>query len=156
MSWTTPGTWRTLYNAHGERYVGCSAPSRTHVVCSSMGLDAEVPQLGLFRLKDGAVTWLRKTHPKVCTHLDWATSGKDLVAIQTSDAGVCTRGKLLRFSASGALVGSTRRYSALGGVTVGLGRILVSRDDQRVLYSLTGVTRTPTVLVPRAAIDREA
>jgi hypothetical protein len=156
MSWSTPGTWRTLYDAHGERYVGCSAPSRTSVVCSSMGLDAEVPQLGLFRLRDGAVTWLRKAHPKVCTHLDWATSGANLVAIETSDAGACTRGRLIRFSASGALVGSARRYSAIGGVTVGLGRILVSRDDQRVLYSLTGVTRTPQVLVPRSAIDRES
>lgn len=155
MSWSALGVWRTLYDAHGERYVGCSAPSRTHVVCSSMGLDAEVPQLGLFRLKDGAVTWLRKVHPKVCRDLDWATSGANLVAIERSDAGVCTRGKLIRFSASGALVGSARRYSALGGVTVGLGRILVSRDDQRVLYSLTGVTRTPTVLVPRSVIDRQ-
>jgi hypothetical protein len=155
MSWSAPGVWRTLYDAHAERYVGCSAPSRTHVVCSSMGLDAKVPQLGLFRLRDGAVTWLRRTHPKVCTHLDWATSGADLVAIETSDAGVCTQGRLIRFSTSGTLVGSTRRYNALGGVTVGLGRILVSRDDQRVLYSLTGVTRTPKVLVPRSVIDRE-
>lgn len=154
MSWSTPGVWRTIFDAHGERYVGCTPPSRTHVVCSSLGLDAEVPQIGLFRLRDGAVTWFNKEHPKACTKLDWATSGSSLVAIEKSDAGACTRGKLIRMNTDGALAASTRRYSALGGVTVGLGRILVSRDDQRVVSSLTGVTRAPKVLVSRSAIEK--
>lgn len=156
MDWKKPGVWRTLYNAHAERYVGCSTPSRTSVVCSSMGLDSEVPQIGLFRLRDAKVTWLNAKHPKVCKRLDWATSGSSLVAIETSDAGVCTKGKLIRMSASGKLAGSTRHYSAIGGVTAGLGKVLVSRTDQRVLYSLTGVTRAPKVLVSRAVIDRES
>ena len=156
MDWRKPGVWRTLYDAHAERYVGCSTPSRTYVVCSSMGLDSEVPQIGLFRLRDFTVTWLNAKHPKVCKRLDWATAGSNLVAIETSDAGVCTKGKLIRMSPAGTLVGSTRRYSALGGVTAGLGKILVSRTDQRVLFSLTGVTRTPKVLVSRAVIDRES
>jgi hypothetical protein len=146
MSWSTPGRWRTIYDAHASLSVGCSAPSSTYVACTAQGENSPGPGTGLFRLSDGKVRWLTKSHPKVCKHIDTTTYRSNIVGIETSSAGVCTRGKLIRFSADGKLVASKRHFSALGSIHAGLGRILVDKGDQSVLYTLTGVTRTPQKL----------
>ena len=149
MTWAHPGVWRQLYDAGRPRYIGCAPSSRTDVACRVDGVDSGGPGLVLLRLRDGHATWLHRTHPKACTAVTWATKGSSLWALETSDAGVCTEGKLFRLQEDGALVGGSSRYrfDAAGGIETAYGRAVVGDRDQRHLYSTTGVTRKPVLVV---------
>lgn len=149
MTWAHPGVWHGVYDAGRPRYISCSTPSSTHVACRIDGVDSAGPGLVLLRLRDGHATWLNRTHPKACWNLRWATKGASLWALETTDAGVCTRGKLYRLQDDGKLVGGSRKYrfSALGGIRPAYGEVVLSGGDQRHLSSTSGVTRKPVRIV---------
>lgn len=149
MTWADPGVWHPIYNPGKTREIYCATPSSTHVACRVDGIDIGGPGLVVFRLKDGHATWLTKTHPKACTYATWATKGTNLYAIETSDAGVCTKGKLYRLQDDGTLVGGSKKYlfNALGGIETAYGKAVLSGGDQRHLYTTTGVTQKPVIIV---------
>lgn len=149
MRWSQPGVWHALWNAGTQRDVFCSKPSSTHVACDIANDDWPGLGLVLFRLSDGHATWMRKTHPKACTAVDITTKGTNLYALETSDAGVCTKGKLYRLQDDGTLVGGSKKYlfNALAGITTAYNRVVLSGGDQRHLYATTGVTQKPRIIV---------
>lgn len=149
MTWADPGVWRPIYNPGRTREIFCATPSSTHVACRVDGIDIGGPGLVVFRLKDGHATWLRTTHPKACTYASWTTKGTNLYAIETSNAGVCTKGKLYRLQDDGTLVGGSRKYlfNTLGGIDTAYGKAVLSGGDQRHLYTTTGVTQKPVIIV---------
>jgi hypothetical protein len=149
MTWANPGVWHPVYNAGRPRDISCAAPSSTHVACRVDGIDTAGPGLVLLRLKDGHATWLHTTHPKACSAVSLATRGTNLWALETSDAGVCTKGKLYRLQADGKLVGGSTRYlfNALGDIHSAYGKVVLSGGDQRHLYTTTGVTKKPVIIV---------
>lgn len=148
MTWADPGVWHPLYSPGVKADLSCAPATSTHVACRQDGIDGPGPRLVLFRLKDGHATWLRKTHPGACAFVSWATKGTNLYAVETSDAGVCTKGKLYRLQDDGTLVGGSRKYlfNALGGITTAYGRVVLSGGDQRHLYTTTGVTQKPVII----------
>jgi hypothetical protein len=148
MSWSVPGVWHPLWNAGTIAYIGCATPSSTHVACRSDGLDSAGAGIGLFRLKDSHVTWLNRTHPKACGLVTFTTKGTNLYALETSDKGVCTKGKLYRVQDDGKLVSGSKKYlfNATGGITTAYGKAVLSGGDQRHLYTTTGVTQKPVII----------
>jgi hypothetical protein len=148
MTWANPGVWHAIYNAGRTANFSCAPATSTHVACRQDSTDG--PGLGpvLFRLKDGHATWLLKTHPKACAYIDFATKGTNLYAVETSDAGVCTKGKLYRLQDDGRIVGGSKKYlfNALGGITTAYGKVVLSGGDQRHLYTTTGVTQKPVII----------
>jgi hypothetical protein len=145
MSWNKPGQWRTLYSGARDASVGCAPAAARWVACNVTGFGSK----GLALISTGTqpIHWLKNTHPGACQKVDYATAGDNLVAIETSDAGVCDTGKLYRFNADTSLASSkTKRYNVNDGINSGLYKIIVGKSDQSRLYSLTGVTRTPVTV----------
>jgi len=140
MPWGDPGAWRTVYAGAPRSCIACAPATTGSVACR-----ATKPDRGLvvLSLRGGAPRWLKATHPRLCQTVNFATSRNDLVAIETTDAGACTKGVLYRFGADTKVATSTRRFSAQGSIRTGLGRILVSKGQQRVVSGLAGVTRVP-------------
>jgi hypothetical protein len=150
MSWTHPGAWTTIYDAHRAVYLNCARPSASSVACAATDITTAAATYGVITLRTGKAVWLTSAHPGICRRLDYATYGSNLVAIETSSAGACTDGQLIRFGADGSFAASTKRYSGLGAIQAGLGEILASSRQQQEIDSLTGVTKQP-LLVARAS-----
>jgi hypothetical protein len=155
LPWSDTTRWRTLYTTSVSKTIACAPSSSGYAACEMSPADTYTgaTTYGLIALDGSGARWIQTTHPTACKAVNIATLGANLVAVETSSAGVCTKGKLYRFSWDGALVsGGTHHYSStgiqvgLGGVGGGTGRILVSSLDQRHIDSLTGVTRAPHVL----------
>jgi hypothetical protein len=157
--WKGIGTsWRTLFTAKEEQVaIGCAPSSTTTVACvrSPEEGEGEGPfSYGLISLSGKGARWMVDSHPHACQRILFATLGSDLVAVENSDIGTCTKGKLYRFTWSGGLVsGGSHHYSAtsiitgLQGFRDGRARIVLSSTDQRHIDALTGVTRSPFVVV---------
>ena len=148
MTWANPGVWHPLYNAGHTANFGCAPATTTHVACRVDTTDGPGLGLVLFRLSDGHATWLHTTHPKACSLVSFTTKGTNLYAVETSDAGVCTKGKLYRLQDDGTLVGGSRNhlFNALGMITTAYGKAVLSGGDQRHLYGTTGVTQKPVII----------
>lgn len=157
--WKTVGTsWRTILTTKDEQVsIGCAPSSGSYAACvrSPEEGEGEGPfTYGLISLTGGGARWMVDSHPKACKRILFATLGSNLVAIENSDAGVCTKGKLYRFTWVGGLVGggshhydSTSLLTGLGGASGGAAKIVVGSLGQRHIDTLTGVTRAPKVLV---------
>lgn len=141
--WSDPGGWRTIYSGAARSCIGCAPATASSVACR-----ATQPDKGLvvISLRGRAPHYLRNSHPRLCQSVDYATSKDDLVAIETTDAGACTKGEVYRFGQDKKLAISKGRYDALGSIRAGLGRIVVSKRQQQLIYGLSGVTRSPTVV----------
>ena len=141
--WTDPGTWRTVYAGSTRSCIQCAPATTSSVACR-----VTQPNRGLvvISLRGGAPHYLRNAAPRLCQTVDYTTSKDDLVAIETTDAGACTKGEVYRFGQDKKVAVSKARYGALGSVRAGLGRIIVSKGQQQVIYGLSGVTRSPKVV----------
>jgi hypothetical protein len=148
LSWSHPHAWRTIFVSARDVDVECAPSSSSHVACSATSLASGAQRYGLVALDGSGARWIQTSHPRACTRIRFATRGHDLVAVATSDAGACTKGRLFRFASDGALIeGTSHRYSS-ASIHVGLGdTVVVSSLDQRHIDTLTGVTRAPTILV---------
>lgn len=138
--WSDPGGWRTVYPGTPRSCIRCAPAARNSVACSVIQ-----PNKGLvtISLRGAAPHYLRNSYPKLCQTVDYATSNDDLVAIESTDAGACTKGLVYRFGQDKKVATSTARYGALGSIRTGLGQVIVSKGQQQLVYGLTGVTRTP-------------
>lgn len=145
MPWTKPGSWRTLFTSAPRTTLACTPPSSTYVACT---VQARGP--GLLALDGNSRTWLYAAHPTACRQVSLATAGNTLVALETSNAGVCTAGQLYQLAADGRLTnGSSRRlYSVPAGIHGGLGGILVSTADQHYVMRLKNVTDPGSIAWP--------
>jgi hypothetical protein len=148
LPWAHLSHWRTIHVTGRDIGVDCAPSSRTHIACSATSVASGATRFGLIALDGSGARWVQTKHPSACKAIRFATRGDNLYAIETSDAGVCTKGKLYRFDFDGTLVnGSSHHYSSTS-IKVGLGsRVIVSSLDQRHIDTLTGVTRSPTILV---------
>ena len=155
LPWSHAAAWRTLYTTPVSKTIGCAPSSSRYAACEMSPADTYTgtTTYGLIALDGSGARWIQTTHPKACKAVNIATLGANLVAVETSSAGVCTKGTLFRFSWEGALVsGGSHHYSStgiqvgLGGVSGGTGLILVSSLEQRHIDTLTGVTRSPYVV----------
>lgn len=143
QSWSDAGTWRTVFAGTPRSCIECAPAATSSVACK-----VSRPDKGLvtISLRGGAPHYLKNSHPKLCQTVDYATSNDDLVAIETSDAGSCTKGLVYRFGQNKKVATSTIRYGALGSIRTGLGRILVSERQQQAIYGLSGATRDPMTI----------
>jgi hypothetical protein len=141
--WSDPGVWRTVFAGTPRSCIACAPAARSSVACNVFQ-----PNKGLvtISLRGGAPHYVRNSHPKLCQTVDYATSNDDLIAIETTDAGSCTKGLVYRFGQNKKVATSTARYGALGSIRTGLGRILVSKGQQQLIYGLSGVTRNPSTI----------
>lgn len=141
--WSDPGTWRTVFAGTPRSCIECAPAATNSVACK-----VSQPDKGLvtISLRGAAPHYLKNSHPDLCQTVDYATSNDDLVAIETSDAGSCTKGLVYRFGQNKKVATSTTRYGALGSIRTGLGRIVVSKGQQQEVYGLSGVTRDPMMI----------
>uniref|UniRef100_UPI0035CBA86B hypothetical protein n=1 Tax=uncultured Amnibacterium sp. TaxID=1631851 RepID=UPI0035CBA86B len=141
--WSDPGGWRTVFAGTPRSCIRCAPASARSVACTVIQ-----PNKGLvtISLRGAAPHYLRNSHPTLCQTVDYATSNDDLVAIETTDAGSCSKGLVYRFGRNKQVATSTARYSAVASIRTGLGRIIVSTGRQQLISGLTGVTRAPTTI----------
>ncbi|WP_375407185.1 hypothetical protein [uncultured Amnibacterium sp.] len=143
------GSWTTVYNAHADVDFSCGRPSTTHAGCGfEEAVDGRHDGYALLSLKSGKLTWL-VDHPKHCLFSARDAFKNTLVgeATSTSPKQHCVRGRLTALAADGRIENSKHRWGAHSPSTVGLGRILVSNNDQRGIYGLTSVNAKPKLLV---------
>ena len=145
MPWKHPGRWTTLLTAAPRTALACTPPLSSHVTCTEQGRGP-----ALITLNGGSRVWLYAAHPGVCRHVEIATAGPLLAALETSNSGVCTAGKLYQLEANGRLVGgsSKRLWSVPGGIHGGLGGILVSTVDQHYVMRLKNVNDAGVIAHP--------
>jgi hypothetical protein len=150
LTWSSSSTWSTLYTTKGGPDTGitCMPSSSTYTACSLVSADFNVKS-GLVSLSGQGARWIQDKHPGACKYIDYVTKGGSLFAIETSNLGVCTKGKLYRFNFAGKLVsnGSSHLYSSEAGIVAGLGKVLVSSVNQRHLDTLSNLPQNPNVLV---------
>ncbi|WP_375389492.1 hypothetical protein [uncultured Amnibacterium sp.] len=143
------GSWKTIYDAHADIDFSCGRPTATHAGCAfEEAVDTRHDGYALLSLRSGRLAWLAD-HPKQCWFSAREAFGGALVgeASSTSPKQHCVRGRLTALSADGRIENSKRRWGVHALATVGLGRILVSENDQRAIYGLTSVNAKPKLLV---------
>lgn len=143
------GSWKTIYDAHADIDFSCGSPSTTHAGCAfEESVDGRRDGSALLSLKTGKLAWL-VDHPKQCWFSARTAFNGLLVgeASSTSAKQHCVRGRLTALAADGRIENSKRRWGVHGLSTVGLGRILVSKNDQRAIYGLTSVNAKPRLIV---------
>lgn len=141
--WSDAGTWRTVFTGAPRSCIECASAATNSVACRVLQPDKGLVTIPL---RGAAPHYLKNSHPKLCQTVDYATSNDDLVAIETTDAGSCTKGLVYRFGQNKKVATSTIRFGALGSIRTGLGRILVSGSQQEAIDGLSGATRHPKIV----------
>lgn len=143
------GSWKTVYNARADIDFSCGRPSASHAGCAfEEAVGGRHDGYALLSLQSGKLAWL-VDHPKQCWFSAQEAFNSALVgeASSTSPKQHCVRGRLTALAADGRIENSKHRWGVHSLSTVGPGRILVSKNDQRAIYGLTSVNAKPKLLV---------